>query len=170
MRRSVGLAAVVLAVSLVGCSSGDAVTIDLLFGEAAAESVPFRALGAAVDEGSVCASGTMRQGHLESPEGITVTPEEGAALYEAARADEGTMDVYSLQEFACEDGSGTFTMKTHSHGDFAQPETEQDTPAWEVESGTGDYTGLSGSGEVVVNLGASPDEAVAVYTGEVKTG
>lgn len=112
----------------------------------------------------------MQQGHLESPEGTTVTPEEGAALYESARADEGTMDVYSVQEFVCDDGSGAFTMKTHSHGDFAKAEDEQDPLVWKIEHGTGDYTGLSGSGEVVVDLGASLNDAVAVYTGEVTTG
>jgi len=170
MRRSVGLVAATLALSLVGCSSGDAVTIELVFGEAVSELVPFRVSGAAAEDAVVCESGMMRQDRLESPEGTTVTPEEGAALYESARAAGGTMDVYSVQEFVCDDGSGTFTMKTHSHGDFAKAENEQDPPAWEIESGTGHYTGLSGSGEVVVDLGASPDEAVAVYTGEVKTG
>lgn len=170
MRRRIGLIAAMLAVSVVGCSSGDAITIELALGASVSELIPFRASGVAVDEAAVCASGTMQQDRLESPEGIPVTLEEGAALYEAARANEGTMDVYSVEEFVCDDGSGTFTMKTHSHLDPAKSDSEQDTPTWEIDSGTGDYAGLSGSGDASLFFGASPEDAIYVYTGDVQSG
>ncbi len=176
MRRSVGLVAVVLVMFASGCSSGDAVTIEVFFGDQTAyganppSQASFRASGVAADGAVVCESGTMQQGHLESPEGTTVTSEEGAELYEAARSDEGTMDVFNVEEFVCDDGSGTFTMKAHSHVDFAKTENERDTPTWEIESGTGDYAGLSGSGERFVEFGASLEDTVYVYSGDVRSG
>ena len=62
------------------------------------------------------------------------------------------MGSYAVQEFVCEDGSGTFVLKTHSRVDFAKPKNEQDTPTYGVESETGEYTDLSGSGEVSMDL------------------
>ena len=178
MRRGVGLVAAVLAVSVLGCSSGDAITIEVLYpvsvyGEQVIESVPFRTLGADIDDTVLCESGTTNRDHIESPEGEIITSEEGGELYEAARANRGAMDSYRVQEFVCDDGTGTFVLKVHSRGDSAKPFSEQDTPTWEVESGTGDYTDLSGSGEISLDLGGSPnemDEIVAAYVGEVQTG
>lgn len=179
MRRRVGLVAAVLAVSLLGCSSGDAITIEVLYpasqyGEQTLESVPFRTLGADIDDTVLCESGTTTRGHLESPEGEIITLEEGEALFVAARDGGGVVDLYWVEEFVCDDGTGTFVLKVHSRGDFDKPANEQDTSTWEVESGTGDYTDLSGSGEVPMDLGgASPnemDEIVKAYVGDVQTG
>lgn len=178
MRRGVGLVAAVLAVSVLGCSSGDAITIEILYpasvyGEQALESVPFRTLGADIDDTVLCESGTMNQDHIESPEGEIITLEEVEELFVAAWDGGGVVDLYSVQEFVCDDGTGTFVLKVHSRGDSAKPFGEQDTSTWEVESGTGDYTDLSGSGEVVVDIGASPnemDEIVTAYVGEVQAG
>jgi len=167
VRKSLGLAAAFLAVVLVGCASGDSISIEVFpyegdgFG-----TIPFRASGVAVDEAVVCENGTMEQDHLESPEGEIITSEEGGELYEAARADRGVMDTYAVQEFVCDDGSGTFTMKTHTRSDFAKPESQQDIPTWEIENGTGDYAGLSGSGDATMDLGA----AAVALVGEVQKG
>ena len=167
MRRSLILATAVLAVALVGCSSGDPISIEIFYLEGEGFGTdPFRASGAAVDEAVVCENGTTAQDHLESPEGESITPEEGAELSEAARVEEGVMDLYFVDEFVCADGSGAFVLKTHTRGDFAKPENEQDTPTWEVESGTGEYTDLSGSGEVSTDLAT----VVRTYAGEVQTG
>lgn len=188
MRRGVGLVAAVLAVSVLGCSSGDAITIEVLYpasvyGEQVLESVPFRTLGVGIDDTVLCESGTTTRDHIESPEGEIITLEEAEELSEAAWVDGGVVDLYSVQEFVCDDGTGTFVLKVHTRGDFAKgdrtfellrPPSEQDIPTWEVESGTGDHTDLSGSGEVSIDFGgASPNEAdeiVEAYVGEVQTG
>jgi len=179
MRRRVGLVAAVLAVSLLGCSSGDAITIEVLYpasqyGEQTLDSIPFRISGADIGDTILCESGTMNQDRLESPEGEIITSEEGGELYEAARANRGAMDSYRVQEFVCDDGTGTFVLKIHARVDFDKPANDQDTSTWVVESGTGDYTDLSGSGEVPMDLGGAipneMDELVAAYVGEVQTG
>ena len=171
MRRSMGLAAALLVVALVGCSSGDSISIKVTYrsdGEGPS-AVPFRASGEAVEAAVVCESGTMEQVHFESPEGEVITTEEGVELYEATRASEGTMDTYFVQEFICDDGSGTYTIKMHYRDDYAKPESQQDIPTWEIENGTGDYADLSGSGDASDGslLGGDP---VVLYSGEVQTG
>jgi hypothetical protein len=87
--------------------------------------MPFSASGVAVDEAVVCESGTMESDHFESPEGETFTSEEGAERFEAARADEDVMEWYRVDEFVCDDGSGTFTVEVHSRFDFAKTVSER---------------------------------------------
>lgn len=171
MRRSMSLAAVLLVVALVGCSSGDSISIEVTYlsdGESPSAD-PFRASGEAVEAAVVCESGTMENDHAESPEGEVITPEEAEDLYEATRAAEGTMDTYWVQEFICDDGSGAFTIRMHYRDDYAKPESEQDIPTWEIENGTGDYANLSGSGDASDGslLGGPP---IVLYSGEVQTG
>ena len=175
MRRVVGLAVALLLVAPVGCSTDDSMAVEIAityppnFGPHYPVPTLFSASGVAVDEAVVCESGTMELDHEESPEGVTITSEEGGALYKAARADEGVMDSYRVEEFVCDDGSGTFTMKLPSRVDFAKPESEQDPNTWEIENGTGDYADLSGSGERSMT-GRGNEEAVEVFTGQVQTG
>ena len=171
MRRSMGLAAALLGVALVGCSSGDSISITVTYrsdGEGPS-AVPFRASGEAVEAAVVCESGTMESDHTESPEGEVITLEETVELYEATRAAEGTMDTYWVQEFICDDESGTFTIKMHYRDDYAKRESQQDIPTWQIENGTGDYANLSGSGDASDGswLGGPP---IVLYSGEVQTG
>ena len=100
MRRSLALVAALLAAALVGCSSGDPISIEIFYLEGRGFGTEsFRASGVAVDEAVVCENGTMAQDHLESPEGEIITSEEGAELSDAARVDQGVMDLYFVYEF-----------------------------------------------------------------------
>ena len=154
---------------------GDAITIEVLspasqYGEQALESVPFRTSGADIDDTVLCESGTTNRDHIESPEGEVVTLDEHEELFVTARDGGGVLDWYSVQEFVCDDETGAFVLKVHTRIDLAKPANEQDTSTWVVESGTGDYTDLSGSGDATLILGGFPRSAAAVYTGEVQTG
>ena len=179
MRRVVGLAAAVLAVSLAGCSSDDsmAVEIAITYPTQYSQPVPavFSASGVAVDEAVVCESGTTEVDHYESTEGVTMTSEEWAeseeweVLLEAARADDGVLELYRVEEFVCDDGSGTFATKLHSRADFAKPESQQESHTWVIENGTGDYADLSGSGERSMT-GRGTEDFVVVFSGQVQTG
>ena len=80
------------------------------------------------------------------------------------------MDIYAVHEFVCDDGSGTFTMKTHARVDYTNIEGQLDTRTWEIESGTGDYVTLSGSGDAPRVFADSPNEATSVFVGEVHRG
>jgi len=175
VRRSLIVATGLVAIALVGCSSGDSISIEVFPLEGAAygtgpSQTPFRTSGAAVDEAIVCENGTMIFDHFESPEGQIITGEELGELIEVTRAAEGVIDLFVVDEFVCDDGSGTFTMRTHTGRDYAKTEVQEETRSWEIESGTGNYAALSGSGEVPQVFGDSPGEATTIYTGDVQSG
>lgn len=116
-------------------------------------TVPFTATGRPVDDGVVCSSGTMTIDHLESMEGGTISDEAWADMFDTAMEGAATIEMYSFQDFECEDGSGGFSMKVHSKYDSAsfEFEGEQDVGFWEIEQGTGPYSDLSGSGDVTLD-------------------
>jgi hypothetical protein len=117
------------------------------------ESIPFTATGVPVDDGVVCESGVVTIDHLESADGATISLDDWTGMFDTARGDNGTIEVYSFQEFECSDGSGAFSMKVHTTFDFSgfEFEGEQDVGRWEIESGIGPYADLSGSGDVTLD-------------------
>lgn len=168
MRRSVGLAAVVLAVSLAGCSSEH--SLDVEISPASPDlPAPFLASGDAVAEAAVCESGTWKIDHFESVDGDSITSDERMAIFNSASfADDDVAEWIAVQDFVCDDGSGTFTMRWHTKITriLVQSAGPEDVGTWEIEEGTGAYTELSGSG------GATDvwDANDLVFSGEVQTG
>jgi hypothetical protein len=130
------------------------------------EVITFIASGAPVDDGDMCEGGVVVVDRLESDDGVAVTLDDWAASFSAAQAEGGTIEVYSFQEFECSDGSGTFSMKVRTTFDFAdfEFEGEQDVGRWEIESGTGEYTDLGGSGDVTLDY----DNDDVEYGGDVR--
>jgi hypothetical protein len=63
----------------------------------------------------------------------------------------------------CSDGSGTITILVHAATVFGSP---TDQGGWAVVSGTGDYTALSGGGNVVGTY--VPDGIIDLYTGVLR--
>ena len=68
--------------------------------------------------------------------------------------------------WTCADGSGTFdTVDTPTMAmPELDPEGSNEAAAWTVESGTGDYESLSGSGKVIVDF----SKETVVYDGEMQ--
>jgi hypothetical protein len=88
----------------------------------------FSATGAAVDAGTICASGTFVDTRLG---------------FGGFQSDRGTVQVLVVKEFTCDDGSGTFTVKLQIQANF---DTGIETFTWVVLGGTGDYASLRGAG------------------------
>ena len=128
--------------------------------------ITFTADGAPVDDGDMCEGGVVAIDRLESSDGVAVTLEDWAATFDAAQASEGTAEVYSFQAFECTDGSGTFLMNVRTTFDFSviEFEGEHDVGRWEIESGTGDYTNLGGSGDVTLHY----DDNDVEYSGDIR--
>ena len=128
--------------------------------------ITFTATGAPVDDGDMCEGGVVAVDRLESGEGAAVTFDDWAATFDMAQAGDGTVEVDSFQEFECADGSGTFVMKVRTTFDFSEFEFEgeQDVGRWEIESGTGEYADLGGSGDVTLHY----DDNDVEYSGDVR--
>jgi hypothetical protein len=115
------------------------------FNEGTFNTGTFSASGAAVDDGSLCASGTVRDTHI-----LLAGGQSNRKLQIPVRKD-----------FICADGSGTFHVKIQVHLDFA---TSTETFSWVVMGGTDGYARLRGSGS-----GSTVSDGSVPQTGNINT-
>jgi hypothetical protein len=124
--------------------------------------------GAAVDEGVVCADGTLNRVRMEDTEGAIVSDEEGAVLWDEALESGATLEMVLYEEFNCSDGSGSFVIVVDN---VVQPSTldfegSNDVGSWTIDGGTGSYESRTGEGDYVVDFGG----AEIHYPGELAEG
>ena len=105
---------------------------------------PFSASGPAVDEGIVCATGT-------------VTDASG----KVTGASPTGFNYQGIKHFVCEDGSGEFFMNLQARIDFRKGTTFN----WNVLSGTDAYEKLHGAGSGDGLPGCGEDCILDVYDG-----
>lgn len=169
MRLFTTICAIAFMVSgLAGCGSSSALTVALSRPQDHAEPIPFTTTGAATAEGVLCAAGTTEVLRLESLDGLTITDDDWAAMFDAA-LDTGSVAEMSVYErYSCADGSGSFVLRWHNRFDFASFEFEgqQHVGTWEVSEGSGSYSALTGSGDIELDW----DSGRAVLIGEVEAG
>jgi hypothetical protein len=149
-----------------GCSSSQPLSIDIARPDAPGD-VPATISGPAVDEGVVCADGTVFGYHLEDMNGNTLGFNEWGANVDAAMQAGTVVEAQNHVDIECNDGSGTITVIEHIRFDFAVidfPGQEGWKGTWTLE-GTGDYENLSGSGEYYDD----PDSAMIHDAGEVES-
>jgi hypothetical protein len=165
MRTRIGGVAAVALVMAVGACSGGGSAVEFTAPQGHEGTVPFTATGTAVDDAVVCGTGTTVVDHLESMDGARITDEDWAGMFDSAEADGGVAEMKVLWQFECEDGTGGFAMTFHNRFDFATFEFEgrQDVGTWVIEEGTGDYGGLSGSGDATLDW----DAEQITWSGEV---
>ena len=80
------------------------------------------------DDGVVCADGTFVDTFIK---------------VSGFQSDRGVVQLQVMKAFTCDDGSGTFDVKLQIQ---ANVDTGVETFTWVAKGGTGDYTGLRGSG------------------------
>ena len=98
----------------------------------------FDASGAAVDDGTICESGTV---------------DDTGIIFAGFQSERGAQ-IPVRKTFTCGDGSGTFFVKIQVHLDF---ESSTESFTWVVLGGTGDYSHLRGSGDgSTVSDGSDP--------------
>jgi hypothetical protein len=89
----------------------------------------FVANGSAVENGTVCAAGTVYDASVE-----IFNPQS-----------ESQRILRILKMFTCDDGSGTFDVRMVVNLDLT---THYTTASWMIVGGTGDYAGLHGNGSL----------------------
>lgn len=165
--RKLRLMLVVSLMVVASCSSSSepmAVQITNPLGPPSDSSVPVT--GPVVDEGVMCDAVTYEEGDFFDLDGNAVADEERDQLIQVEM--ETGEEVFSAKDgrWTCADGSGTFetvekfTLAMRDY-DF---EGSNDAATWTVENGTGDYEGLTGSGNVVVDF----SKETVTYDGEMQ--
>lgn len=124
MRRLVLLSAFVVIIAA-GCSSSEPLTIDIARPDAPPPS-PVAISGTAVDEGVVCADGTVSD-------------------YRQSRVEGNDAQMVNYFEVVCDDGSGSITIGEIIEY-FYDTESWAEEGTWTLE-GSGDYESLTGSGQ-----------------------
>jgi hypothetical protein len=98
----------------------------------------FDASGPAVDEGLICASGTVDDTRL---------------IFAGSQSNRGAQ-IPVRKTFTCADGSGQIFVKIQVHLDFA---TSTESFTWVILGGTGAYASVNGSGDgSTVSDGSDP--------------
>jgi hypothetical protein len=105
----------------------------------------FVASGPAVDQGLICASGSVDDTRL---------------IFAGGQSNRGAQ-IPVRKTFTCDDGSGEIFVQIQVHLDFA---TSTETFSWVILGGTGEYAGLSGSG-----LGSTVSDGSDPQTGNFNT-
>jgi hypothetical protein len=111
-----------------------------------------QAFGTFVATGPICSTGTLHGG-----DGVFA---DGGAAF----------NVNALQEFVCDDNSGTFILRLHPQGNERPKDGFVLNGPWSVwGKGTGTYESLSGHGEfgVVFDFTSVPLEGEETYVGFV---
>ena len=143
---------------LASCSD-DTVDAVVVFDMEPTPGQPWVASGELVDAGRICPSGDRQIVGLSFPDGTPMTIDQLVELYEAAWETGGSpQDVarIGLEEYVCDDGSGTFTVSEAFNGNPADPGTG------EVVSGTGAYGGLTGTCTIVLTENQERTEVLEI--------
>jgi hypothetical protein len=118
----------------------------------------FTVTGEAVDEGIVCPAGNVWFVDNETPDGDPLTHEQIAAQVDAGEI----FPIVNVHDYECTDGSGVIDLKTTINFDPAI--MDMDSATWSVDSGTGAFANLTGSGEV-----SRRSDVAEVLTGTVSS-
>lgn len=148
-----------------GCSSsGSSIEFTIEEGDQTGD-IPFSASGEGVEEGIVCSQGLQSAAELTDVSGESIVEEDWFAMFDSAMDTGAVAEMDDHRVWTCADGSGSFDFVHHTRFDFATLEFEgpQDVGTWEIGGGSGDYTGLSGSGSAILDF----DTGVIHYEGEV---
>jgi len=169
-RRRAVVAVMAFALASVGCSStesSDPLAVELTHPQGRG-TIVFAATGPAADEGIICTAGSMSVDRLESMDGVEISDDDWADMFDDAMASESIAEQNVYQTWTCDEDAGSFTLRHHNRIDFANFEFEgrQDVGSWEITEGTDTMEGLTGSGDVILDWDA---EAV-VHSGEVAPG
>lgn len=171
MRRQWWSCIVALALILVGCSTQEPMTVEFSHpldeGGGVGSTVPFTAVGAPVDDGAVCQEGTHEIVRLETMQGEQITDDDWAEMFDSAMAEGSVAEMTVRETWTCDDGSGTFDIDLHNRYDFESFEFgtgQHDVGTWTIVSGTDDYDGMTGSGDITLDF----DAGTVTWTGEIQ--
>jgi hypothetical protein len=165
MRNSVWIAVALLVVSLSACSSSEPMAVQIT-GPIGIPEGPSSLTGLAVDEGVICSAAMFEELRFEDADGKVLNEEETAQAQQVEMETGEMVIAVKYDRWTCTDGSGTFVTADRSK--LAMPDMDfegvNEAADWEIESGTGDYEDLTGSGTITVDF----PQGTVVYSGEIQ--
>lgn len=166
-KRIAGTLTAVLLLASSACSSSEPLAVEIT-GPVGVPEEPSTLSGEAVDEGAVCGEALFEELRFEDADGKVLNEEETAQAMQVEMETGEMVIAVMYRQWTCTDGSGSFV--TADRGKIASSEMDfegvNEVADWEIDSGTGDYEKLSGSGTITVDF----PNGVVVYSGTVENG
>jgi hypothetical protein len=168
MRHTSSIVLAGLLVAMAACSgSSDPLAVQIT-GALGPPTDPAAVSGEAVDDGIVCDSATFAELYFVDLDGKVLSDEEAEQLKQV-ELETGEMAFSAkYDEWTCTDGSGSFVMA--GNGTLAPADYDfegaNEVATWNVDSGTGDYEKLTGTGIITVDFA----KGVVTYAGEILNG
>lgn len=167
MRKIASMLVAVLMVALAACASSEPMAVEILTPVGIPEA-PAPLSGEAVNEGVVCDEAVFEELEYEDADGKVLNEEEiGQAMQVEMETGEMVIAV-KYDRWTCTDGSGSFVTSSRSKIAMSDMDFEgvNEAANWEIDSGTGDYETLTGSGIVTVDFA----NGAVVHSGEMQGG
>ena len=165
MRNLARLVLAVLIVTLAACSSSGPMAVEIT-GPVGTPDGPSDLSGPAVDEGVICSAATFEELKFEDADGKVLNEDEVAQAQQVEMETGEKVIAVKYDQWTCSDGSGTFVTADRDKLAMADMDFEgvNEVADWEIESGTGDYEDLTGSGRITVDF----PQGTVVYSGEIQ--
>jgi hypothetical protein len=162
MRTRTALTAAAALATLTACAGGPRSLPVTITGPLETSDSNLSVTGEAADAGIICPEVTWDGRVYEDLDGNELTLEDLEHMPDDAK------DVRWTDTFVCADGSGSFVVLHRQLLSRAEMDFEgyNEAASWEIESGTGSYTGLVGEGTFILDF----VEGVVVNTGTVAAG
>ncbi len=163
---SIVLAGLLLAVA--ACSGSSEPMAVQITGALGPPTDPAVVSGEAVDDGIVCDSAMFEELYFVDLDGKVLSDDEADQLKQVADETGETVFSAKYDQWSCTDGSGSFVMAGNETLPMADYDFEgiNEVATWTVDSGTGEYEKLSGTG--VINGDFA--KGVVTYAGEILNG
>lgn len=167
MRKIAWMLVSVLMVTSAACSSSEPMAVEMT-GPVGIPDAPLPLSGAAVDEGVVCDNAMFEEMEYEDADGKVLNEEETAQAMQVEMETGEMVIAVQYTQWTCTDGSGSFVTSNQTKIAMSDMDFEgvNEAADWEIDSGTGDYEKLTGSGAITVDF---PNGTV-VYSGEMQNG
>lgn len=123
--------------------------------------------GEAVADGVVCEAAMFEELYFVDLDGKILSEEETGQLMQVEMETGEVVFSAKYEEWSCTDGSGSFVTATSEMLPISEYDFEgvNQVASWTVDSGTGDYEKLSGTGTIEVDFAGG----TVTYIGELQS-
>lgn len=166
MRNITSIVLAGLLVALAACSGSSEPMAVQITGQLGPPTDPAVVTGEAVADGVVCETAMFEELYFVDLDGKILSNEEADQLMQVEMETGEIVFSAKYEEWSCTDGSGSFITASSGTLPISDYDFEgvNEVATWTVDSGTGDYEKLSGTGIIKVDFAGE----TVTYIGELE--
>jgi hypothetical protein len=166
MRNITSIVLAGLLVALAACSGSSEPMAVQIIGPLGPPTDPAVVTGEAAADGIVCEAAMFEELYFVDLDGKILSDEDAEQLKQVEMETGETVFSAKYEEWSCTDGSGSFITASSATLPMSEYDFEgvNEVATWTVDSGTGDYEKLSGTGKIEVDFA----KGTVTYIGELE--